>query len=320
MLLDIGIMIDSGKFVHKNETSTFCCFLRRAPREARLSFPIEQLARHPKFVASLRFLSETLRNRYDNGPRIARMLASHQRWLLSQSAYALHLEHDPEHPRSGLTVVALRDLITHYRIASRNTVLSFIEELLTYRFLELAPGPARRPRRYVPTETAYSGMFGWYLANLAALDLIDDGSRAAALVASPMLLDLAQPRMARTCLAADLWREPPESVGLFLWTESGGLVVDYIMSRLELDGKVGDRIDIGHVDARALATHFMISRTHLQRILRKSADRGDVGWHESKKTQMWISRNFLDQYCGWQAIKLAAVDEAFAWAQSASRG
>jgi len=283
-----------------------------------LSFSIEQLARHPRFVVALRFLSEALRNRYDSGPRVARMLASHQRWLLSQSAYALHLEYDSTIPGSGLTVVALRNLITHYRVASRNTVLSFVEELLTYRFLELAPGPARRPRRYVPTETTYSAMFGWYLANLAALDLIDDGGRAAALASAPMLMDRAQPRMARNCLATDIWREPPESVGLFLWTESGGLVVDYIMSKLDLTGEVGDRIDIGRVDARALAAHFMISRTHLQRLLRKSADRGDIGWHdEAKKTRMWISRNFLDEYCGWQAIKLMAVDEAFAWARSA---
>ncbi|MBN8951121.1 hypothetical protein [Rhizobium sp. 60-20] len=283
-----------------------------------MSFSIEQLARHPRFVVALRFLSEALRNRYDSGPRVARMLASHQRWLLSQSAYALHLEYDSTIPGSGLTVVALRNLITHYRVASRNTVLSFVEELLTYRFLELAPGPARRPRRYVPTETTYSAMFGWYLANLAALDLIDDGGRAAALASAPMLMDRAQPRMARNCLATDIWREPPESVGLFLWTESGGLVVDYIMSKLDLTGEVGDRIDIGRVDARALAAHFMISRTHLQRLLRKSADRGDIGWHdEAKKTRMWISRNFLDEYCGWQAIKLMAVDEAFAWARSA---
>jgi hypothetical protein len=283
-----------------------------------LSFSIEQLARHPRFVVALRFLSEALRNRYDSGPRVARMLASHQRWLLSQSAYALHLEYDSTIPGSGLTVVALRNLITHYRVASRNTVLSFVEELLTYRFLELAPGPARRPRRYVPTETTYSAMFGWYLANLAALDLIDDGGRAAALASAPMLMDRAQPRMARNCLATDIWREPPESVGLFLWTESGGLVVDYIMSKLDLTGEAGDRIDIGRVDARALAAHFMISRTHLQRLLRKSADRGDIGWHdEAKKTRMWISRNFLDEYCGWQAIKLMAVDEAFAWARSA---
>ncbi len=285
-----------------------------------MSFSIEQLARHPRFVASLRFLSEALRNRYDSGPRIARMLASHQRWLLTQTAYALHLEHDPAVPGSGLTVVALRNLITHYRVASRNTVLSFIEELLTYRFLELAPGPARRPRRYVPTDMSFTGMFGWYLANLAALDLLDDGGRAAALAASPMLLDLAQPRMARNCLEAEIWREPPECVGLFLWTEAGGLVVDHIISKLDLNELLGERIDIGRVDARALATHFMISRTHLQRLLRKSAERGDIGWHdEVKKTRMWVSRNFLDQYCGWQAVKLAAVDEAFAWAQSVEK-
>lgn len=282
-----------------------------------MSFSIEQLARHPKFVPSLRFLSEALRNRYDSGPRIARMLASHQRWLLTQTAYALHLEYDSAVPGSGLTVVALRDVITRHRIASRNTVLSFIEELLTYRFLELAPGSVRRPRRYVPTEVSYTAMFGWYLANLAAIDLLDGGGRAAALVASPMLMDLAQPRMARNCLEADVWRDPPECVGLFLWTEAGGLVVDHIMSKLDLAGEAGDRIDVGRFDARALATHFMISRTHLQRLLRKSAERGDIGWHdETRKTRMWVSREFLDQYCGWQAIKLAAVDEAFSWAQS----
>ncbi|MBB3288093.1 MULTISPECIES: hypothetical protein [Rhizobium] len=281
-----------------------------------MSFSIEQLARHPKFVASLRFLAEALRNRYDNGPRIARMLASHQRWLLTQTAYALHLEHDPAIPGSGLTVVALRDLITRYRVASRNTVLSFIEELQTYRFLELAPGPVRRPRRYVPTEMSFTAMFGWYLANLTALDLLDDGARAAALAASPALMDLAQPRMARNCLEMEIWREPPECIGLFLWTEAGGLVVDHIISKLDLTEE-GDRIDIGRVDARALAAHFMISRTHLQRLLRKSAERGDIGWHDEVKTRMWVSRNFLDEYCGWQAVKLAAIDEAFAWARSA---
>ncbi|WP_412064738.1 hypothetical protein [Rhizobium sp. SYY.PMSO] len=246
------------------------------------------------------------------------MLASHQRWLMTQTAYALHLEYDPAAPGSGLTVVALRDLIIRYRIASRNTVLSFIEELLTYRFLELAPGPARRPRRYVPTEISSEAMFGWYLANLAAIDLIDGGGRADALAASPRLMDLAQPRMARNCLATDVWRDPPECVGLFLWTEAGGLVVDHIMSKLDLGGAGRDRIDIGRFDARMLAAHFMISRTHLQRLLRKSAERGDIGWHdEARKTRMWVSRDFLDQYCRWQAVKLAAVDEAFAWARSA---
>jgi hypothetical protein len=31
-----------------------------------------------------------------------------------------------------------------------------------------------------------------------------------------------------------------------------------------------------------------------------------------------MSRDFLDEYCRWQAVKLATVDEAFTWAQSAA--
>jgi hypothetical protein len=284
-----------------------------------LSFSVEQLARHPEFVSSLRFLAEALRDRYDSGPRIARLLASHQRWLLTQTAYALHLEYDPAVPGSGLTVVKLRDIITQYRIASRNTVLNYIEELLTYRFLVPAAGAVRRPRRYEPAEVSHAAMISWYLANLAALDLLDNGGRAATLAAHPALVDLAQPRMARHCLEAAAWREPPERVGLFLWTEAGGLVMDHLISRLDLSTEADGRVNLGRIDTRAIAAQFMMSRTHLQRLLRKAADGGSLGWYdEPKKTRLWMSRDFLDEYCRWQAVKLAAVDEAFTWAQSAA--
>ena len=286
-----------------------------------MSFSAEQLARHPEFLSSLRFLAQALRNRYDSGPRIARLLASQQRWLLTQTAYALHLEYDPAIPGSGLTAVELRNLITQHHVASRNTVLNYIEELLTYRFLAPASGPVRRPRRYEPAEISHTAMFSWYLANLAALDLIDHGSRAVTLAAHPGLFDLAQPRMARRCLQEAAWREPPERVGMFLWTEAGGLVVDDLMSRLDLDAEADGRIELGRIDTRALAAQFMMSRTHLQRLLRKAADQGCLGWHdESKKTRLWMSRDFLDEYCSWQAVKLAAVDEGLVWAQAVVAG
>ncbi len=286
-----------------------------------MSFPAEQLARHPEFVSSLRFLAEALRNRYDSGPRIARLLASQQRWLLTQTAYALHLEYDPAMPGSGLTAVELRNLITQHRVASRNTVLTYIEELLTYRFLVPAAGLVRRPRRYEPTEVSHAAMFSWFLANLAALDMLDDGSRAVTLAAHPGLFDLAQPRMARRCLEETAWREPPERVGMFLWTEAGGLVVDNLMSRLDPGAEADGRIDLGRIDTRAIAAQFMMSRTHLQRLLRKAADHGCLGWYdEQKKTRLWMSRGFLDEYCGWQAVKFAAVDEGFEWAQAVLAG
>lgn len=237
---------------------------------------------------------------------------------MTQTAYALHLEYDSAKANSGLTAVALRDVITSYRIASRNTVLNYIEELLSYRFIVPVSGPARRSRRYGPAEISSSSMLAWCFANLTALDMLDNGGRAAALATNPILFDLIQPRMARACLTATAWREPPERVGMFLWTEAGGLVVDHLISRLDLGTEADGRIDLGRIDTRAVAARFMMSRTHLQRLLQKSADRGSLGWYDApKKTRLWMSRDFLDEYCGWQAVKLAAVDEAFEWALSA---
>jgi hypothetical protein len=286
-------------------------------RRPILTFEAEQLARHPNFVSSLRFLARTLRQRFDNGPRLARLLASHQRWLLTQVAFALHLEGDPAHSSSGFTTVALRDVIIEYRVASRNTVLSYIEELKTYRFISVPKGEeGRRPRRYEPTDASQKAMFDWCLANLAALDLIDNGDRAATFASNPQLMRLMQPRVARNCLADSRWREPPERVGLFLWTEAGGLVVDHLIANLDCETGSNEHIDIGRIDTRSLAGQFMMSRTHLQRLLRKAAVYGGVGWHDlSRKTGLWMSRDFLDEYCGWQAVKFAVVDEAFAWAR-----
>jgi hypothetical protein len=153
----------------------------------------------------------------------------------------------------------------------------------------------------------------WYVANLSALDGLDGGSRAAQMMARPELLALAQPRAARMCLQDRSWVEPPERVGLFLWTEAGALVMDDFISRIEDGDRQCDRIDIGFVDARYMSAEFMMSRTHLQRLLNKAAEQGTMGWHdESLRSGMWFSRDFLDEYCTWQAIKFKYVNDAFA--------
>ncbi|WP_416065793.1 hypothetical protein ACK9YZ_04330 [Rhizobium sp. ZK1] len=283
-----------------------------------MAFTAEQLAQDPSFVVSIRFLAGQMRGMFDAGPRLARLLASHQRWLLTQTAYALHLEYDPQDVTSGFTAVRLTGKITAHKIASRNTVLAFIEELFTYRFITHTPGDERRrPRHFEPAEVSHQAMFGWLLANLGALDLIDGGKRAAFLQENPLLFRRIQPRVAYNCLEDINWREPPEQVALFLWTEAGGMVIDHFMSRLDLEGSDPARLAIGKVETRALAGDFMMSRTHLQRLLAKGAQRGCVGWYdEPKKSRLWLSRDFLREYVGWQAIKFAYVDEAFEWAKA----
>lgn len=287
-----------------------------------MTFTAEQLARNPSFVLSIRFLAGKLRLVFDTGPRMARLLASHQRWLLTQTAYALNIEYDPTDPASGFTAVRLTRRITPFKVASRNTVLAFIEELFTYRFIVHTPGDERRrPRHFEPAEVSHQAMFAWLLSNFGALDLLDGGGRAAYLQAHPEMFRLAQPHIARNCLEDARWREPPGQVALFLWTEAGGLVVDHLIARVDLDGEDPVRLPVGRVETRGLAAEFMMSRTHLQRLFAKAAQRGCLGWYdEPKKTQLWISRDFLREYCNWQAIKFAYVDEAFHWAKGEMEG
>ncbi|APO74045.1 hypothetical protein AM571_CH01208 [Rhizobium etli 8C-3] len=287
-----------------------------------MKFTAEELARHPDFLLSIRHLAGTLRGMFQAGPRLARLLTSHQRWLLTQTAYALAMHYDPGDPSSGFSAVSLTTLITKHKVASRNTVLNFIEELLTYRFITHAPGEERRrPRHFEPAEVSNQAMYGWLLANLVALDMLDDGDRAACLQAHPQLLRIAQPLVARACLEDAAWREPPEPIALFLWTEAGGLVVDQLMARIDLDGADTERFDVGRVETRNLAGDFMMSRTHLQRLFAKAVQQGCLGWYdEPRKTRLWVSRNFVWQYCGWQAIKFAYVEHAFHIARAKLEG
>ncbi|MGM5054295.1 hypothetical protein ELH75_08180 [Rhizobium leguminosarum] len=283
-----------------------------------MAFTAEQLVGNSSFLMSIRFLAGQMRGMFDAGPRLARLLASHQRWLLTQTAYALHLEYDPRDPTSGFTAVRLTGRITAHKVASRNTVLAFIEELYTYRFITHTPGDERRrPRHFEPADVSHQGMFAWLFSNLGALDLLDGGQRAVFFQANPSLMRLIQPRIARHCLEDAAWREPPEQVALFLWTEAGGLVVDNFITRMDLESSEPGRLSVGRVETRALAADFMMSRTHLQRLLAKAAQRGCVGWYdEPRKTHLWISRDFVEEYCAWQAVKFAYVDEAFEWAKA----
>ncbi len=269
----------------------------------------DELVAHPHLLAAIRALARTLRAAYHDNPRIARLLSAHQKWLMTQAGMALNLESGT----SGFTVAQVRDLVTQNGVASRNTVQNYLDQLEIYRYIEKVPPVSVRPRRYRATAVSEQSIFMWYVANLNALDGLDGATRAAQMMARPELLALAQPRAARKCLQDRSWVEPPERVGLFLWTEAGALVMDDFISRIEDGDRQCDRIDIGFVDARAMSAEFMMSRTHLQRLLNKAAEQGTMGWHDdSLRSGMWFSRDFLDEYCRWQAIKFKYVNDAFA--------
>lgn len=266
---------------------------------------------HPDFVPALRIYSAALRGQFDQSPRLSRMLASHQRWLLSQAAFALQLEYDPSQPGSGLTTTNLREIITSNNAASRNTVLNFLDQLLSYKFVRIVGDPNRRPKRYEATEVPTQAMYQWLVTNLELLDRLDGGDRVETLVAQPDLFRLIQPQIARRACLHPSWLEPPPRVALFLWTEAGGLVMDELVRRAMDLAPSGDGYNIGRIDARLMAEHFMISRTHLQRLFRRAVETACLYWPEGDRNHCILRRDFLDEYCGWQAIKFSIVDFAY---------
>ncbi|TPP10466.1 hypothetical protein [Rhizobium glycinendophyticum] len=276
-----------------------------------MAFSSEDIANHPHFVEALRGFAGSLRKQFDDSPRLSRMLASHQRWLLSQAAFALQLEYDPTQPGSGLTTTNLREIITSNNAASRNTVLNFLDQLLSYKFVRIVGDPTRRPRRYEATEISYHAMFQWVLTNLMLLDRLDGGDRLATLQGRPDLLRLVQPQIARRACLEPRWLEPPPRVALFLWTEAGGLVMDELVRRAMDLTDSGDAYEIGRIDARQMAEHFMISRTHLQRLFRRAVEAGCLSWPDDSRKACLLSRDFLREYCHWQAVKFSIVDQAY---------
>nr|WP_272210689.1 hypothetical protein [Marinicella sp. W31]MDC2876593.1 hypothetical protein [Marinicella sp. W31] len=66
------------------------------------------------------------------------------------------------------------------------------------------------------------------------------------------------------------------------------------------------------LNAREIAQRILISRTHLQRILRKIINVGAIGWTGKPfESVMWVDGAFIDEYICWQAVKSHHLDRVF---------
>jgi hypothetical protein len=278
---------------------------------------VEELSQHPAFLKALAQWSSTCRSMFESSPRLTLSMATHQRWLMIQAAYALYME-ELDRSDDGFTLTDIKDLLLPLKVVSRNTLLAFIDELVAYQhILDVTPDGRRRPRRFAASDFSSYLLFLWYGANLSSLDSMDGGARATTLFERPELFCIAQPRMARNCLADTRWRHPTERVGHFLWTVSGGLVVDEFIQKIGGVQPVDGRFDLGAVDIEEMSATFMISTTHLRRVLRNAIKAGLVGWQGTpNRSPMWVSEAFVDEYMLWQAVKFHYVEEAFEWAQA----
>lgn len=284
-----------------------------AERDGRLAFTEEDFLRHPNFRAILQASARDLMSVFDIFPRIARLVASHQKWTLSQALYALHLERDPTDPETGITTARLLKFVHEMGGASRNTAAAFIAECLTYKLLRDADtGRVRKKVRPLePTEISEGAMLRWFMSQMGTLDRFDGKARLQRIEADRSIFERAQPIATRLLLSDRRWNQPPEGVAAFVWTECGGLLLDDLMARPKtldpVDGKVWLEASLSE-----LANHYMISNTHIRRIFTRAQDAGYVGRAgDGQRGQFWLSERLIDEYSHWQAVKMAGLANGF---------
>ncbi|MBW9062637.1 hypothetical protein JNB71_04850 [Rhizobium herbae] len=278
-----------------------------------MSLAAPDLVSSSAFFAAMRRLAVELTTMYDENPRLMSIFASHQRWLMAQLGLSLHYGRDPGDPAKGLYVGRFVSAAVEHGIASRNTAAAFIQEMLAYRFARHSDNPPdNRMRPLEPTDVAVQSVVKWLYAHLSILDHLDGGTRAAVLAEDPALFVQLQPSIARGILGSRAVRNPGETFNLFTWANAGGVVMDSFIARIEDFDPDAPQTPVGSISPADICQRYMISKTHLKRLLNKGAEMGSLGFDNvTGRNMLWLSRGFIGEYLTYQAEKFAIIDAAF---------
>ncbi|OCP02817.1 MULTISPECIES: hypothetical protein [unclassified Ensifer] len=275
----------------------------------------------PLFAEALRRAAVHMVAMHDATPRIVRYTASLRKWLITQAILALHFERRIDPSRSELTAAKLVDFIVASNVASKNTAVAHLAEMRNYRLLIDAKQHAdKRTRPLILSDLAEDLIRQWFDGHLSSLDTLDQGGRLAQSQSEPALMHYALPRATRRLIGDRAWRDPPESVATLVWAESGSNILHDLVARLPTGVLPDGRILVGPLKLSDITNRYLISRSHAQRIFARARELGVLGWEGfGNRGPLWISRGLIDDYRHWQAVKFAALDEAFAWATTQTR-
>lgn len=272
---------------------------------------IEQLLERPRFSDVARWLASGFDAVQTSAPRLASLFSTQQRWLMSHVALSRYFR-GLEAGRPALTRLDFLEDVTAHRLASRNTAAAFFAEALHYGIVRPCAGEPGLAGFAEPAPETLSALGVWHQLHLGALDMLDGGGRAAALLADGRLTAKIEPRISDGLMACALFRALPPVYAAFACVDDGGSLMDRLI--LGLDPAQGDieQAPTNVTSISALARRLNLSRTHAGRTLAAAAACGGLGWSGTPgRSPIWLSRSFRDQYAQVQAAKLAIVDAAF---------
>jgi hypothetical protein len=276
---------------------------------------------HIAVRSHLRIRAAKLLEMHVENPRSAGIFATHQRWLLAHLGLAAHFESALAGGPAGMYASTVAARAVAEGVSSRNTAEAFLREMVKYGFIEASQSARDRRIRWLTVSAlAVRNVAGWLAANLATLDALDGGGRAATFLANPSMVAHVEPVAAQGFLSSPAIRRPGPTFLLFTEVDEGGAVMDRLFARHadhpDERGRYPTRI-ASHADFGA---HIKLSRSHLTRKLRAAEDLGSLGWlGERGRSPIWVSESFLTEYVARQAAELAAIEGGFEAAVAALR-
>ncbi len=277
-----------------------------------MSLSAKELAQDPEFFKEILSYTREIISTYDENQGVCSIFASHQRWLMALAGFALYCGGiDGEPP--GIHANRFANYIVDRGIASHNTALSFLQDMQTLGLLRYVPvGADRRARPMEPTEEAVKQLAKWLSIHLCMLDRLDGGKRNALFARRPELISVLQPAISVGIIQSDALRHPGETFDLFTWANSGGVIMDYLISRAGTIDPATQQAIVGRIAFTDICRRFLISRTHAKRLMNRAVKMESVGWTGSSgRSQLWLSSGFIQEYRNYQAEKFAIIDAAW---------
>ncbi|MDS7594912.1 hypothetical protein [Agrobacterium tumefaciens] len=250
-------------------------------------------------------------------PRTARYVSNVPNWLMTQGAVLLYFEHLRKKSAPNLTSANLLKLFAAHEVSavSKNTIVSHLGEMRRYGLVsDDKTNTGKRAKPLLLSETGQELVCRWFNGHLMSLDMMDGGTRHERSLNEPELLYRAHPRAVRILLGEKGWSDPPDSVGTFAWVESGSNILHDLFLRTPPQIDLPDRIWVGSISASDITGAYIISRSHAQRVFARAKERQLLGWERSGNGgSLWISRDLIESYRLWQALKFAAIQ--IAWSE-----
>lgn len=272
-----------------------------------------EISAHQLYPAIEKQIAQHLIAIHMRTPRMSRLKASHRKWLMTQSVFALALRRTPDDPLSGLTATRFVETVMRLGAASRNTATGYLAELVAYKFLRDVPEvPDKRVRVLEPTELSLNGLRSWFNGHLACLDRLDGGNREMTSHAEERIFLIAQPIGAELMVGDPIWRDPPDTIGHFLWSDLGGIILHDLISRLDDVDRSAAMHSCGPVSLTDLSETYQVSTTNLKRMFKKAETENLLHWEQPRRRgDLMLSSRFVEDYFGWQSAKFAAVDLSY---------